>query len=73
MSGCTVDTMKHKLDKYLATVPDEPQLQGYTAQRQADSNSLLEMARLATGPTARREDGTPESTIRGGHPWTPWD
>ena len=47
LSGCTVDTFKHRLDRYLASVPDEPQIQGYTAQRRAESNSLLDMACLA--------------------------
>ena len=47
-TGCTVDCFKRKLDKYLQTVPDEPQISGYTAQRRADSNSLLDMTRLAT-------------------------
>ena len=46
-SGCTVDTFKFYLDKYLATVPDEPLVRGYTAMRRAESNSLLFMARLA--------------------------
>ena len=37
------------LDRFLATVPDEPQVRGYTAMRRAESNSLLRMAQLA-GP-----------------------
>ena len=48
LTGCTTDIFKRKLDKYLSTVPDEPQIQGYTAMRRAESNSLLEMTRLAT-------------------------
>ena len=48
LSGCSVDAFKHKLDRYLSTVPDEPQLQGYTAMRRAESNSLLHMAHLTS-------------------------
>ena len=48
LSGCSVDAFKHKLDRYLSTVPDEPQIQGYTAMRRAESNSLLHMAPLTT-------------------------
>lgn len=47
LTGCSVDLFKRRLDRYLLTVPDEPQIPGYTAQRQADSNSLLDMTRLA--------------------------
>ena len=45
--GCSVDAFKHKLDKYLQTVPDEPQIRRYTATRRAESNSLIHMARFA--------------------------
>ena len=48
LSGCSVDAFKHKLDRYLSTVPDEPQIRGYTAMRRAESNSLLHMAQSAT-------------------------
>ena len=41
-----MNKFKHELDRYMATIPDEPQIPGYTAQRQADSNSLLDMNRL---------------------------
>ena len=34
---------KRRLDKYLSTIPDEPHILGYTAQRRADSNSILDM------------------------------
>ena len=47
ISGCSVDSFKHNLDKYLQTVPDEPQIKGYTATRRAESNSLIHMARFA--------------------------
>ena len=48
ITGCSIDSFKHYLDKYLATVPDEPQIRGYTAMRRAESNSLLHMALFAT-------------------------
>ena len=46
MTGCKVDMFKRRLDKYLSTIPDEPQVLGYTAQRRADSNSVLHMAKF---------------------------
>ena len=49
ISGCTVETFKLHLDRFLVTVPDEPQVRGYTDMRRAESNSLLHMAQLA-GP-----------------------
>ena len=48
ITQCSVDCFKRKLDKYLWTVPDEPQIPGYTAQRRADSNSLVDMSRYAS-------------------------
>ena len=47
MTGCTVDTFKRRLDKYLLTILNEPQILGYTAHRRADSNSLVDMTSLA--------------------------
>ena len=47
ITGCSVDSFKRRLDKYLQSVPDEPQIPGYTAQRRAESNSLLDMSCLA--------------------------
>ena len=46
MTGCKVDMFKRRLDNYLSTIPDEPQVLGYTAQRRADSNSVLDMAKF---------------------------
>ena len=46
ITGCTVETFKRALDKYLVGVPDEPQIQGYTAQRRGETNSLIHMARF---------------------------
>ena len=42
-----VDIFKRELDRWLAKVPDEPQIRNYTAMRQAETNSLLDMACLA--------------------------
>ena len=44
---CSVEDFKCILDRYLQTVPDEPQIPGYISQRRADTNSLLDMARMA--------------------------
>ena len=72
-TDCPVDTFKRKLDKFLRSVPDEPQVAGYTAMRRADSNSILEMLRHAT--TAQLVETLDESEdsldYGGGHPWTP--
>ena len=43
-----MDAFKSKLDRFLQTVPDEPQIQGYTAMRRAGSNSLLDMVKFST-------------------------
>ena len=46
LTGCSVESFKRCLDKYLSTVPDEPQIRGYTSVRRAESNSLLHMVQL---------------------------
>ena len=43
MRGVSISVFKNELDKFLNTVPDEPQCCGYTASRKAASNSLLHM------------------------------
>jgi hypothetical protein len=43
MTNCTVDSFKSELDKYLSSIPDEPQIPGYTCCRRAESNSILHM------------------------------
>ena len=45
LKNCSVESFKRALDKFLSTVPDEPQIPGYTAMRRADSNSLVDMVR----------------------------
>lgn len=42
-TGCTVDSFKKLLDKYLSTIPDQPRCPGYTSQCLADANSILDM------------------------------
>ena len=48
LTNLSVDCFKRRLDKYLLSIPDEPQIPGYTAQSRAESNSLLGMTHLAT-------------------------
>ena len=43
MKNCEKHVFKAALDTYLRTIPDEPQIVGYTASRRAESNSLLDM------------------------------
>ena len=43
LKNCSVDPMKRQLDKFLATIPYELQIDGYTVQRRAETNSLLGM------------------------------
>ena len=31
LTGCSIDQFKSQLDGYLHTIPDEPQITGYTA------------------------------------------
>ena len=74
ITGCSVDSFKRQLDKYLRTVPDEPQITGYTAIRRADSNSILHMIQLATAQLVSTLEGPDRlSVARGGHPWSPWE
>ncbi|KAK3884508.1 hypothetical protein Pcinc_011225 [Petrolisthes cinctipes] len=39
-TGCSVHNFKKELDKFLKTLPDEPPVQGYTANCRAASNSI---------------------------------
>lgn len=43
MTGCSLESFKSSLDKYLRQIPDEPLIPGYTAYRKAESNSLHHM------------------------------
>lgn len=75
LSNCSTDVFKRQLDKFLRTVPDEPQVRGYTAQRSANSNSLLDMIRVVRALRNATQEGgdSDKSTIGGGHPWSPWE
>jgi hypothetical protein len=41
LTGCSVISFKHKLDKYLQTIPDKPKIPGYTIE--TDTNSITSM------------------------------
>ena len=43
LTNCKKSLFKMKLDNFLKTIPDEPQIYGYTAIRCSDTNSLLDM------------------------------
>ena len=38
-----MDIFKRRLENYMSTILDEPQVLAYTAQRRADSNGVLDM------------------------------
>ena len=46
ISGCSVDSFKNKLDKFLQGVPDEPTIPGYTGGNGSlyGSNSLIDQS-----------------------------
>ena len=46
ITDCSTDVFKNRLDNYLSTIADEPQIPGYTAIRRAETNSLLHMQHL---------------------------
>ena len=52
MSGVSLDSFKRALDQFLNTVPDEPQIPGYTACRRADSNSITHMCKSKAAPAS---------------------
>ena len=43
LTNCSTADFKHNLDLYLKSVPDEPQIPGYTECRRADTNSIFDM------------------------------
>ena len=45
LTNVPVDKFKKELDKFLSTVPDEPQIPGYTPYRRADTNSIIDMVK----------------------------
>lgn len=46
-TNCDVNTFKSMLDYFLRQVPDQPLIHNYTAQRQCDTNSIIEWSRSA--------------------------
>ena len=46
LKNIPVEKFKNALDKHLQTIPDEPQIRGYTGCRRVDSNSILDMKSL---------------------------
>ena len=44
LSGCDTLRFKRELDRFLATVPDQPLIPGYTQYRRVDSNSVTDWA-----------------------------
>ena len=52
MTNVSVEKFKKSLDAYLVQIPDMPLLIGYTAHRQAESNSILSMNKLARSVVA---------------------
>ena len=48
LSDCGKDTFKNCLDNFLKTVPDEPQISGYTKYKRAESNSLIDMVKFSS-------------------------
>ena len=55
-TDCSTDSFKHKLDKYLQTIPDLPRIPGYTNLTIMDTNSLLEMTKPPTMATTSTLD-----------------
>ena len=47
LSCCSIDIFKKRLDEYLHSIPDEPQITGYTACRRAKTNSIIHMRNVA--------------------------
>ena len=43
ITNVKIDVFKHKLDDYLRSIPDEPQIIGLTALRRTETNSLIDM------------------------------
>ena len=46
MKNVTIGKFKRTLDLHLKTIPDEPQIKGYTGYRRANTNSLIDMKNL---------------------------
>jgi len=58
LTNCSLPIFKSRLDKYLQQIDDKPLVRGYTAGRQAVSNSLT-----AVIPHHNRQPGTPSTPL----------
>ena len=71
-TDCSLNVFKGLLDTFLASVPGDSLIRGYTAYRRADTNSLLDMVRFATAQSMLRlEEPDKISDAGGGHLWSP--
>ena len=66
LTNVPVDKFKKELDKFLSTVPDEPQIPGYTPYRRADTNSIIDMVKTGdkmngNQATTSQSSGCPHS------------
>ena len=43
LKNISINKFKNALDTHLKSIPDEPQIPGYTGYRRADSNSNIHM------------------------------
>ena len=57
IKSCPVENFKKELDIYLKVIPDEPQIQGFTAQRRCESNSIVDMAQHQGSLCTAQEGG----------------
>ena len=51
-TNVSVEQFKKSLDAYLSKIPDMPLLNGYTAHRQAENNSIVSMQKIAKSVAA---------------------
>ena len=58
LAGCSTDRFKGELDRYLASLPDEPLIPGLTQYRRCCSNSVIDWAK---SPYLLQQDTQPRS------------
>ena len=51
-----MSSFKHSLDKYLASVSDNPKIRVYTAMGRSESNSVMQMTRFAAAHQTQIEE-----------------
>ena len=66
------ETFKRRLDAFLQTIHDQPQLPGYKARCSTISNSLTEMIPYHRNQTNTTRETTLPERDEGGSPITPW-